>query len=208
MVRAKRNVTDMTHDLTYTAHQITATSAELPVTLEIARMHLRNEDLRVDDSLVRGLIRSSERSIEQQYGLALLEQTVVQTHNAFPASSDTPMLLRIAPLLSVTTIVYIDAAGATQTWSAAEYISGKFNNTAFVIPKSGFSWPTGLASLPNAVTITYEAGFGASAEAVPDQIRQAMLLNIGWLYENREDPTSTMARASENLLRPYYRFSV
>ena len=105
----------MTNDPTYTAYSISDRSAELPVSLELTRMHLRNEDLRVDDALVRALILSATQNIEAQYGLALLEQTVVQTHNAFPASSDTPMLLRIAPLLSVTSIAYIDAAGATQT---------------------------------------------------------------------------------------------
>lgn len=198
----------MTNDPTYTAYAISDRSAELPVSLELTRMHLRNEDLRVDDALVRALILSATQNIEAQYGLALLEQTVVQTHNAFPASSDTPMLLRIAPLLSVTSIAYIDAAGATQTWSASQYTSGRFNNTAFIVPKIGYSWPSGLAKMPNAVTITYDAGYGTKSENIPEPIKQAILLNVGWLYENREDPTATLSRASDHLLRPYYRFSL
>lgn len=198
----------MTNDPTYTAYSISDRSAELPVSLELTRMHLRNEDLRVDDALVRALILSATQNIEAQYGIALLEQTVVQTHNAFPASSDTPMLLRIAPLLSVTSIAYIDAAGATQTWSASQYTSGRFNNTAFIVPKIGYSWPSGLAKMPNAVTITYDAGYGTKSENIPEPIKQAILLNVGWLYENREDPTATLSRASDHLLRPYYRFSL
>lgn len=198
----------MTNDPTYTAYAISDRSAELPVSLELIRMHLRNEDLRVDDALVRALILSATQNIEAQYGLALLEQTVVQTHNAFPASSDTPMLLRIAPLLSVTSIAYIDAAGATQTWNASQYTSGRFNNTAFIVPKIGYSWPSGLAKMPNAVTITYDAGYGTKSENIPEPIKQAILLNVGWLYENREDPTATLSRASDHLLRPYYRFSL
>lgn len=198
----------MTNDPTYTAYAISDRSAELPVSLELTRMHLRNEDLRVDDALVRALILSATQNIEAQYGLALLEQTVVQTHNAFPASSDTPMLLRIAPLLSVTSITYIDAAGATQTWNASQYTSGRFNNTAFIVPKIGYSWPSGLAKMPNAVTITYDAGYGTKSENIPEPIKQAILLNVGWLYENREDPTATLSRASDHLLRPYYRFSL
>ncbi len=198
----------MTNDPTYTAYAISDRSAELPVSLELTRMHLRNEDLRVDDALVRALILSATQNIEAQYGLALLEQTVVQTHNAFPASSDTPMLLRIAPLLSVTSIAYIDAAGATQTWSASQYTSGRFNNTAFIVPKIGYTWPSGLAKMPNAVTITYDAGYGTKSDNIPEPIKQAILLNVGWLYENREDPTATLSRASDHLLRPYYRFSL
>lgn len=198
----------MTNDPTYTAYAISDRSAELPVSLELTRMHLRNEDLRVDDALVRALILSATQNIEAQYGIALLEQTVVQTHNAFPASSDTPMLLRIAPLLSVTSIAYIDAAGATQTWSASQYTSGRFNNTAFIVPKIGYTWPSGLAKMPNAVTITYDAGYGTKSDNIPEPIKQAILLNVGWLYENREDPTATLSRASDHLLRPYYRFSL
>jgi uncharacterized phiE125 gp8 family phage protein len=198
----------MGNDHTYTAHRIAATSAELPVTIEAARQHLRNEDIRFDDNLVAGLIRSAASAIETGYGLALLEQTVVQYHRAFPCNSDTPMLLRIAPLLSVSKIEYVDAAGVTQTWNSAHYTAGHYNNTAFVVPKVGQSYPSGLWASPNSVVITYEAGYGDSADSVPAQIVQAILLQVGWMYENREDPIGNITRASDNLLRPFYRFAI
>ena len=193
---------------TYTAYQVTAASAELPVTLEMVRAHLRNEDLRYDDEYVSARIRAAAAGIEKQYGLALLTQTIRQTHSAFPATSDTPLLLRIAPLISVTSIGYIDSAGNTQTWSASEYASGHYNQTAFIIPKTGYSWPSGLAVRPDAVIITYQAGFGSKASNVPADISSALLLQVGYLYENREDAPQTLATAADNLLRPWYRFSV
>lgn len=195
-------------DNTYTAYQVTTANAELAVTLDVARAHLRNEDLRHDDEYVSALIRAASAAIEKQYGLALLSQTVKQYHTAFPATSDTPLLLRIAPLISVTSIAYIDSAGNTQTWTASEYASGHFNQTAFIIPKTGYAWPSGLAVLPDAVTITYQAGFGTKASTVPADIRSALLLQIGYLYDNREDAPQTLQTAADNLLRPYYRFSV
>ena len=198
----------MTHDTTYTAYQVTATSSELPVTLEMARAHLRNEDLRYDDEYVSALIRAAAAGVEKNYGLALLTQTIRQTHSAFPATSDTPLLLRIAPLISVTSIGYIDSAGNTQTWSASEYASGHFDQTAFIIPKTGYSWPSGLAVRPDAVIITYQAGFGTKASNVPADIRSALLLLVGYLYDNREDAPQTFTTAADNLLRPWYRFSV
>lgn len=193
---------------TYTSCQVTATSAELPVTLELARAHLRNEDLRFDDEYVSAVIRAAAANIEKQYGLALLTQTIRQTHSAFPASSDTPLLLRIAPLVSVTSIAYIDSAGNTQTWSSAEYASGRYDLTAFIIPKTGYTWPSGLAVRPDAVVVTYQAGFGTKASVLPADIRSALLLQIGYLYENREDAPQTLITAADNLLRPWYRFSV
>lgn len=197
----------MTQDTTYRAYQVTVSSAEMPVTLDMTRMHLRNEDLRYDDEYLVGLIKAATGIIEKQYGLALLTQTIVQYHQGFPPSSDTPLLLRIAPLLSVTSITYMDSAGATQTWNSAQYTSGHFNNTAFIVPKINYAWPTDVADMPNAVTITYQAGFGTKASSIPAPIRSAALLMIGSMYENREDSPATLPRASEALLLPYYRFS-
>lgn len=194
-------------DDTYTTYKVTTTSTELPVTLDLARAQLRNEDQRFDDEYVQFIIRSCSADIEKQYGLALLAQTVKQYHKAFPYTSDTPLLLRIAPLLSVTSIEYIDSAGDTQTWDSADYAAGHYDQTAFIIPKVGKTWPTGLAIHPNAVTITYSAGFGAKSSNIPENIRSALLLQITRKYDNREDSPSTMTMASENLLLPYYRFS-
>ena len=195
-------------DKTYSAHLITAKSAELPVMLEMTRAHLRNEELRFDDEYVRGLIWGASDAVEKQYQLALLTQTVVQYHRCFPCGSDTPLLLRIAPLISVTSIGYIDSGGNSQVWDATQYVTGRFNDTSFIVPKIGYSWPTDVApNYPNAVTVTYQAGFGANASFVPTNIRSALLLMIAKMYEKREDPTAALPQASEHLLRPYDRFS-
>lgn len=198
----------MTTDTTYRAYQVTGPNTELPVTLDMARAHLRNEDLRYDDDYLMGAIRAAGAIVEKQYGLALLTQTVKQYHQAFPCSPDAPLLLRIAPLINVTSIEYVDSAGDTQTWSNTEYAAGHFNQTAFIIPKTNSTWPSGLANIPNAVTITYTAGFGPKASNIPHDIRSALLLAIGALYENREDSPSTLTTAAENILMPYYKFSV
>lgn len=192
---------------TYTAYKVTVPNTELPVTLETARMHLRADD-RYDDEYLKGLIVAAASNVEKQYGLALLTQTVAEYHRAFPCAPDAPLLLRIAPLLSVTSIQYVDSAGDTQVWNAAEYAAGHYNQAAFIVPKTGFNWPSGLANLPNAVTVTYQAGYGAKASSIPADIRSALLLTIGYLYENREDAPSTLPTAADSLLRPYYRFSI
>ena len=195
------------HEPTYTAYQVTATSAELPVTLDVTRMHLRNEDLRFDDEYLSGIIRAAAAIVERQYGMAMLTQTIEEYHRGFPCASDAPLLLRIAPLLTVTSIQYLDGAGDTQTWDPDSWAYGHYNQTAFIVPKTGYDWPTGLSVQPNAVTITYQAGFGPKASNVPADIRAALLLMIGAMYENREDAPSTLPLASQNLLHPYYRFS-
>jgi len=198
----------MIDNQTYRAYQVMQSNAELPVTLDMTRAHLRLGDDRNDEEYVIGLIRSCAAAIERQYGLALLTQTVAQYHQGFPTATDSPLLLRIAPLASITTIQYVDSAGVTQTWSNTEYGSGHYNQTGFVVPKIGKTWPTDVANLPNSVTVTYQAGFGSKASDIPADIRSALLLMIGRHYDNREDAPSTLPTASTNLLMPYYRFSV
>jgi len=197
----------MQHDPTYNSYKVLAKSAELPVGIELTRQHLRNEDLRFDDDLVVSYIRAAAATIERQYGMALLEQTVAQYHSRFPNSSDTPMRLRIAPLLSITSVVYVDSEGAAQTWHADNYTTGHYNGMPILVPKVGKSWPTALNNAPNAVVITYKAGFGTSSDTVPGDVRSAMLLMIAHLYEHRDDPPMTLPRASDILLQPYYQFS-
>lgn len=199
----------MTQDQTYRSYVVTAKSSELPVTLERARYQLRNEDLKFDDAHITGLIKTAGDYVERTYGLALLTQTVTQYHQKFPCASNSPLLLRIAPLISVTSITYVDSAGDTQTWNPSEYTSGGYNGRHFITPKTGYSWPSDVdTDLPNAITVTYQAGFGAKASTIPETITQAMLLMITDWYDNRADPVRTMPTASERLMQPFYVFNV
>lgn len=197
----------MNRDTTYRAYNVQTPATELPVTLETVRYHLRNEDMRFDDALLATYIRAACGYVERTYGLALLTQTIKQYHAAFPAGSDTPLLLRIAPLASITSIVYTDTDGAAQTWSASEYTSGRLDLGGFIVPAIGYTWPGSVASLPNAVTVTYQAGFGASQSSLPAPVVQAILLIVGDMYQRREDNVVSLPKASEHLLLPWYRWA-
>lgn len=197
----------MNRDTTYRAYNVHTANTELPVTLEQVRYHLRNEDLHFDDALLTAYIRAAAGYVERVYGLALLTQTIKQYHSEFPCGSDTPLLLRIAPLVSITSIVYTDSAGVSQTWTASQYTSGRLDLGGFVVPAIGYTWPGSVASLPNAVTVTYQAGFGAKPSTLPAPITQAILLMVGDMYSRREDSVATLPKASEHLLLPWYRWA-
>lgn len=196
----------ITPEYTYESYRVSATYTDLPVTLERVRQHLRNEDLNYDDDYVIGLIRAAAKTVEGQYGLSLLTQTIVETHRKFPGYSHRPVMLRVHPLIAVSSVQYTDADGNTQTWVADEYYSGRYMNMSFIAPKVGYQFPSTLADRPGTVTVTYTAGFGNKASDVPTDIQTALLLIIGKLYTNREDPTQAMPTASDALLAPYLRF--
>lgn len=191
--------------------KITVPNAVLPVSVVEARRQLRNEGGSFDDDYIEALIWAAAASIEQQYGLALIETTVEQYHTGFPGSSDKPLFFRIAPLLPASPIVsitYTDSSGNLQTLNNNHFTTGGYNGWPFLVPTVNNDWPSDAATLPNAVKVTYKAGFGTTAEAVPMPVKQAILLMMSDLYQNREDRPDTLPRASEALLRPYYRPSV
>lgn len=198
-------------DTTYKSYQVTAPNLELPVTLERARQQLRNEDLNYDDEHVRGLIRTAADWVERTYGLALLNQTVRQYHSRFPCDTATPILLRIAPLYGATpivSVVYVDSAGVSNVWDSDSYTTGYIDGRPVLLPKIGEEWPSGVATdHPNAVSITYTAGYGTKATNVPATIAQAILMQVTDLYENRGDPPRNMTTAAERLMQSFYRFA-
>lgn len=133
------------------------------------------------DPQLTALIASARRRIEERLSKALLTQTWVLRLDRFPAWE---IGLPRPPLASISSIQYLDSAGATQTLDAAKYVVDTHGAVGRVVPAYGLSWPS-TYPMPNAVTITYVAGW-TSAAAVPADIRQALLMLIADLYANRE----------------------
>jgi uncharacterized phiE125 gp8 family phage protein len=102
-------------------------------------------------------------------------------------------------------VKYYDTDGVEQTLDVAEYYEDAKSKPARIVPVS--SWPA-TKDRPNAVTITIEAGYGATADKVPQVIKQALLLMVGDMYENREETVvgtivSTLPLTADRLLRPF-----
>ena len=60
----------MNRDTTYRAYDVHTAATELPVTLEQVRYHLRNEDMRFDDELLKAYIRAAAGYVERKIGRA------------------------------------------------------------------------------------------------------------------------------------------
>lgn len=193
----------MTKDDTYQSHVVT-TTPDLPVTLQTAREHLRMDELTVEDNLIRSYIMAATRRIEKEYGMLILTQTVKQYHSGFP-DSGMYMLLRLAPGIAVSSIKYIDSEGAEQTWSSDEYSEAIGPGGRCVFPGVGFSYPSGVAEQPDAVTITYTAGFGTAPTSVPDDIQLAILHLMAEMHARRDNPTVSMPQIVDLLMHPYWR---
>lgn len=159
--------------------RITAPTVE-PVTLAEVKLHLRVDGVD-EDALITALITAAREQAESITRRALNTQTWRLTLDRFPAIIELPR----PHLQSVDSVQYVDTDGVLQTLAADAYQVAGTSEPARILPAYGQSWPA-TRSQPEAVSITYTAGFGAAGADVPASIRQWILLYIGALYENRE----------------------
>lgn len=179
-----------------------AAPASEPLALADAKAHCR-VDHSDDDALITALIVAAREQAEHETGRALVTQTWELVHDTFPEA----FVLRKAPIASVTSVKYLDpATGAEQTLDPADTLLDKDSEPGYLVPAYGKAWPTARA-VPNAVRCRYVCGYG-NAAAVPQAIKQWMLLAIGTMYAQRETFASgTVANLPDrfwgSLLDPY-----
>ncbi len=165
---------------------ITAPTVE-PVTLPEAKAQLYVTDT-ADDMLITSKIKAARWLVEKYLNRALVQQTWKLQLDAFPA------IIRLArpPLNSISSIQYVDTDGTTQSLDTSKYQVDNISEPARIVPAYGETWPNTRGQI-GAVTVTYVAGYdgdGASPEDltanIPQTIKDAILLLVTELYENRE----------------------
>ena len=157
-----------------------------------------------DDSLVLTYIESARRETENKLDRTLINTTWVLRLDEFPCGNN-PLPMPRPPLSSVTSITYTDTAGTSTTWASSNYTVDANSEPGRIYPAYGQTWPS-TRSVPNAVVITYVAGYGSSATSVPGGIRAYILRKAAELYEQREMSTAGVIsefKDVDGLLDPY-----
>lgn len=182
---------------------------EEPVSLTEVKLHLRlvldeagAAAYTDEDATLSGLIAAARQHLDGRNGIlgrALVSQTWALTRDDLPA---TGIRLPLAPVASVTSVEYVDGDGVTQTLAADQYVLSGDR----VLPAYDATWPTPRAQV-DAATVTFVAGYG-SAAAVPQPLRQAILLMVGYWYEQRSavnvgNIVNEMPLAVDALTAPY-----
>ena len=161
---------------------VTAPELE-PLTLEETKKHLK-VTFTEEDVLIATIITAVRQAWEMVSGMALLQQTWEAAYPCFPWSGG--FVLPRPPLLSVTSVTYIDENGAPQTLAASEYTVDTRAFPGELVPAYNKTWPS-TREVPNAVVIKYVAGYGDEEADVPEPIRAALRLEAGTHYYNREE---------------------
>lgn len=179
--------------------------AKEPLELKEAMTHLRVDGLE-EAALVRGLIQAAREYAETFTGRALITQTWDLWMDCWPRG--VVLELPRPPLQSVTWIKYFDIEGGEHTVDANTYLVDTANRPGRVRLRSGKGWPSATLREMAGVNVRFVAGYGDDPASVPQMIRQAMLVMIGDLYENREASivgtiVAKATYATDNLLWPY-----
>jgi uncharacterized phiE125 gp8 family phage protein len=111
--------------------------------------------------------------------------------------------LPLFPVQSITSIRYWDSANADTLFPADNY--GLYADAlgAGVYLKQGVSWPS-VYSRPDAVRITFVAGYGATPESVPAPFRTAVKMAVEMNYDTTADRKFLQERI-DAILKPYRR---
>lgn len=179
--------------------------AELPVTLDEAKLHL-HVDGDEENALIDGLIAGAVSYLDGWNGVlgrALVEQTWRQDFDSFGCT----MRLAIGPVNDIVSITYRNASGQVSTVAAENYALVTDGVGPRVFWDAGFSAPGDLYE-QGAVSVTYASGY----DEVPAAIKIAILLMVGHWYANREAVAeggfSELPFSANALLAPFRRMSI
>lgn len=149
-----------------------------PVSLADAKLHLRitQDD---EDDLIAGLIRGAREEVEAQTGLALITQSWRLTLDCLPPAGR--VALARCPVAEILSVTLYGADGEATVLDPSAYDSDIVSRPARLI----FAAPLEPLRSMNGVEIDFSAGYGAAGDAVPDRLKQAMLLLVAHWYEFR-----------------------
>lgn len=167
---------------------VTAPEAEL-VTIEELKAHLRVDSADHDEFIIacRDAAVAHLDGFAGILGRGLAEQEWCLYLDRFPAGR---IRLPLPPLLAVSEITYVDAAGDSQTLTEDDDFTVLAGARAEVTPVYGSTWPS-VRCQPRAVAITFTCGWAAPEDgaAWPAKLQPAIAavkLMVGDLFANRE----------------------
>lgn len=151
-----------------------------PVSLETAKLFLR-VDGTAEDSAITSLIVGARELCEEISRRAFITQTWEMIFNDWPR--DLRIKLYRPALQSVTSVKYLDRNNVEHTWT--DYVVDNRSEPSLILFSS---LPSSSLLASGAITVRFVAGYGSSADNVPQRIKDAILGIIAYRYENRDAP--------------------
>jgi len=185
-----------------TAYSLSVTTppALYPVTLDEVKAHLRFTESE-DDALILEAIKEATEKLEDDTRRQFINATIAESYDVWPfggsavgefhslssqyfLSQANSMILHRAPVVSVSSISYVDLDGNSQTLGAGNYNLDIVSEPARIEVSYAGSIPAARYQ-QNAITVTYVAGYGATRDNVPRRAKRAIIMYAGAVYDGR-----------------------
>lgn len=164
---------------------VTAPAIE-PLNLVDIEEHLRLSETSTgsEDAVLLTFLTAARRYCELVQGRAYLEQTWKLVLDGFPRGD----FIKIPrpPLMSVTHVKSYGVGNTAITMTAGNYFVDTDSKPGRVHLAYGEIWPTTILRPASGVEVQFVAGYGSAQSAVPTEVKQAIKLVIGHMYEHRE----------------------
>ena len=173
----------------------TPTATADPVDVTAFKDHLRLEA--VEAAAALAYAEAAAREIEDYSSLALLTQEIVAVSDPWPGCT---LSLPVAPATDTApTVELIEADGTfTEVAEGWTFTPGRYPAITFETTPGG------------RLRLTYQAGFGADADALPRDLHHAILDQALRLYDRRGDvdAPATLAPSAARIAARYRRVTV
>ena len=174
-------------------------SASLPVTELTDHLRLSSgfADDGSQDAQLESCLRAALAAVEARIGKALFQRGFTWHLNGW--SSTECQALPVAPVQSISSIKVITRGGVETVLNPDAYVLRKDTHRPAV---------EAVSSLPNpsrggSIEIEMIAGYGSDWNGIPADLRQAVLIQAGELYESRGTSDATIAVGVAVLIEPY-----
>lgn len=171
---------------------VTVTPPDALMSVETAKAWLRFSGT-ADDAVIEMLLAAVTEEVEQQMLHQYLMPRTVDVY--FDGWPDGHVLQLPAPLRSVTSLKYYDAAGQEHTLAADKYVVTIAGLRPALV---AMSWPGASLREVDGVVVRCEVGH-ASAEAVPMRFQLLSLALVAVDFANRDALAADAARQRENV---------
>ena len=159
---------------------VSSVPATEPVTTAEAKTHL-NIDVSDHDTYIGTLVTAARKWVEGKIGRKLVTQTLISTYDQ--REFILPLTLPYGPVQSISSVqVYDDENDEWDTVASTAYYQAG-DVLAEAEDTAATTWPTADRTR-DSFRVTYVAGYGAAA-AVPEEIKQAIFLLVGAMFEDR-----------------------
>ncbi len=165
----------------YSLEEVTPPAVE-PLDLADVKTYLRI-DHSSDDGLLGSTIAAVREVCETTTGLSLINRS----YNLFLDVWNSDVLpLPKSPVAEVSAINVYASDDTASTYDASNYYLDNKEINARIVVKRGSVTPLAGREV-NGIEVKYTAGFGATANDIPDLLKQGMMQLVAHLYEHRGD---------------------